>query len=87
MARVDLVGFAAVEAVWPRVRAARPSRAHPQRLAGTELVVAVPSGAHAARARLDAASMLDELSAALGTAEPPTALRVVVAHAPRNEVG
>ena len=58
----------------------RPARARPQRLAGTELVVAVPSGAHAARAKLDAAAILDELHVALGGAPgAPTTLRVVVA--------
>lgn len=80
MARVDLVGFAAVESAWPRVASAHASHARPQRLAGTELVVAVPSGTHAARAKLDAAAILDELHVALGGAPgAPTTLRVVVA--------
>jgi len=86
VARVDLVGFATVEAAWPSVGSARASRARPQRLAGTELVVAVPSGAHAARAKLDAAAILDELHVALvGASGAPTTLRVVVA--PGADVG
>lgn len=79
VSRVDLVGFASVEGVWPSIESARPSRARPQRLVGTELVVAVPSGAHAARAKLDAAAILQELGAALGGGpDAPSALRVVV---------
>ncbi len=89
VSRVDLVGFAAVEGVWPRIESARASRARPKRLAGTELVVAVPSGMHAARARLDAAAILGELGAALGweTAGAPTSLRVVVGSAEMGSVG
>jgi len=74
--RVDLVGFAGVELVWPSVTAAGASEAVPLRLSGAELTVMVPSGAHAARARRDASAMLAELAALL--AEPPTALRVMV---------
>jgi hypothetical protein len=89
VSRVDLVGFAAVEGVWPGIESARASRARPQRLAGLELVVAVPSGMHAARAKLDAAAILDELGAALGcgTASAPTSLRVVVGSAESGRVG
>ena len=79
VSRVDLVGFAAVEGVWPGIESALASRARPQRLAGTELVVAVPSGAHAARAKLDAEAILDELRVSLGApAGAPSSLRVVV---------
>jgi len=74
--RLDLVGFAAVEAAWPSVDAARASVASPLRLANGELVVAVPSGAHAARARRDAAAMLAELAVVL--ADAPTTIRVAV---------
>lgn len=74
--RVDLVGFAAVEAAWPAVCSSLASGAVPLRLAHGELTVVVPSGAHAARARRDATAMLDELAAVLG--EPPRALRVTV---------
>jgi predicted nucleic acid-binding Zn ribbon protein len=74
--RVDLVGFAGVEAAWSSVTSARASEAVPVRLSDGGLTVAVPSGAHAARARRDAQSMLAELAAAL--AEPPARLRVVV---------
>jgi hypothetical protein len=74
--RVDLVGFAAVEAAWLRVRSATPSGAVPLRLAHGELTIAVTSGAHAARARRDASAMLAELASVL--AEPPSTLRVVV---------
>lgn len=74
--RVDLTGFAAVEAAWPQVRAAGASGARPVRLAKGELVVGVPSGAHAARARRDASVMLEELATVLP--EPPSSIRVVV---------
>jgi Dna[CI] antecedent, DciA len=74
--RVDLVGFAAVEAAWPTVRSSLASGAVPLRLAHGELTVVVASGAHAARARRDAPAMLDELAEALG--EPPRVLRVTV---------
>jgi predicted nucleic acid-binding Zn ribbon protein len=74
--RVDLVGFASVEAAWSSVRSAGASEAIPVRLSDGELTVAVPSGAHAARARRDAAAMLEELAAVL--ADPPARLRVVV---------
>jgi hypothetical protein len=88
VSRVDLVGFAAVEGVWIGIESARASRARPQRLARTELVVAVPSGAHAARAKLDAAAILEELGAALGGARgAPTSLRVVVAADDDGAVG
>ena len=60
--RVDLLGFAGVEAAWPAVASAAASGRGPVRLANRELVVAVPSGAHAARARRDAAAMLAELA-------------------------
>ena len=76
MKRVDLVGFAAVEAAWPAVRSSLASGAVPLRLADGELTVVVVSGAHAARARRDAPAMLDELAAALG--KPLRALRVTV---------
>lgn len=74
--RVDLVGFAGIEATWPSVRSASASGAVPVRLSDGELTVAVASGAHAARARRDAAAMLAELEGRL--AEPPTRLHVVV---------
>ena len=74
--RVDLVGFAAVEAAWGVVCAASASCATPVRLSNGELTVAVPSGAHAARARRDAAAMLAELAAAI--ADPPRGIRVTV---------
>jgi len=74
--RVDLVGLAAVESVWGAIESARRSEAAPVKLSDSELVVAVPSGAHAARARRDAAAILAELGTAL--AEPPRSLRVVV---------
>jgi predicted nucleic acid-binding Zn ribbon protein len=74
--RVDLVGFAGVEAAWPSVPAASASCAVPIRLSDGQLTVAVPSGAHAARARRDAAAMLVELAVQLGA--PPTRLRVIV---------
>lgn len=74
--RVDLVGFAGIEAAWPSVPSASASAALPVRLSDGELTVAVPSGAHAARARRDAAAMLTELAGSL--AEPPTRLHVVV---------
>jgi predicted nucleic acid-binding Zn ribbon protein len=74
--RVDLVGFAGVEAAWPQVRSADASEAAPVRLNDGELTVAVPSGAHAARARRDAPAMLAELAAAL--ADPPARVQVVV---------
>jgi hypothetical protein len=73
---VDLVGFAGVEAAWPSVPSARASGAVPRRLAGDELTVEVASGAHASRARRDAAEILRELAALL--AAPPRSLRVVV---------
>lgn len=74
--RVDLAGFAAVEAAWDQVPAAAPSGARPLRLANGELLVGVASGAHAARARRDVPAMLEQLAGAL--AEPPVAIRVVV---------
>ncbi|HEY8081173.1 MAG TPA: DciA family protein [Acidimicrobiales bacterium] len=74
--RLDLVGFAAVEAAWSAVGSATASGAQPMRLAGGELTVAVVSGAHASRARRDTSAMLVELAAAM--AEPPTSVRVVV---------
>ncbi len=74
--RVDLVGFAGVEAAWPSVRSADASEAIPVRLSDGELTVAVPSGAHAARARRDAHAMLAELAGQLD--EPPRRLRVSV---------
>jgi DNA-binding IclR family transcriptional regulator len=74
--RVDLKGFAAIEAVWPELDAPRRSGAVPVRLAGGELVVAVASGAHATRARRDAAALLAELAARVGDA--PSRLRVTV---------
>jgi hypothetical protein len=74
--RVDLLGFAAVEAVWPQVTAAVASGAVPVRLTRDELVVGVVSGAHAARARRDAAAMLAELTALLE--RPPRTVRVAV---------
>gem|GEM_PF-4134269 len=80
VSRVDLVGFAAIEAAWGGIESAQASRSRPRRLAGSELVVAVPSGAHAARAKLDAAAILAELAAMLvsGPASAPSTLRVVV---------
>jgi hypothetical protein len=74
--RVDLTGFAEVEASWEHVLAASASGARPVRLSGGELVVGVVSGAHAARARRDAAAMLEQLRTALEHA--PTSIRVVV---------
>jgi hypothetical protein len=74
--RVDLVGFAGVEAAWPQVPSAVPSQATPLRLARGELTVAVPSGAHAARARRDTTVILAELASVLD--DPPTSLRVAV---------
>jgi len=74
--RVDLVGFAAVEAAWPAVPSSVASGAVPLRLVHGELTVTVSSGAHAARARRDAHAMLDELAASLG--EPPRVVRVIV---------
>jgi hypothetical protein len=74
--RVDLVGFAGVEAAWPSVRSADDAEAIPVRLSDGELTVAVPSGAHAARARRDAPAMLAELAGLLD--EPPRRLRVAV---------
>jgi hypothetical protein len=74
--RVDLVGYAAVEAAWPSVSSARASGATPVRLARDELVVVVASGAHAARARRDASAMLRELSEQMEGA--PDTLRVTV---------
>lgn len=74
--RVDLVGFAGVEAIWPSVRSATASEAVPLRLSRDELTVAVPSGAHATRARRDAPAILAELAALL--VAPPTTLRVTV---------
>lgn len=74
--RVDLLGFAGVEAVWPSVISAQASGAMPLRLTGDELTVTVASGAHAARARRDAPAMLAELAQQLDA--PPTALRVTV---------
>lgn len=74
--RLDLVGFAAIEAAWEAVEAAVASGATPTRLANGELVVAVESGAHAARARRDAPAILAELAQVL--ADPPASLRVVV---------
>ncbi|HLK44376.1 MAG TPA: DciA family protein, partial [Acidimicrobiales bacterium] len=67
---------AAVEAVWSEVPSATASGATPARLCDGELVVSVPSGAHAARARRDAAAMLRELAAVVEG--PPTRLRVTV---------
>jgi hypothetical protein len=74
--RVDLTGFAAVEAVWVEVAAAVASSSVPTRVAGGVLTVRVPSGAHAARAKLDAPRMLGELAALVR--DPPRQLRVVV---------
>jgi Dna[CI] antecedent, DciA len=74
--RVDLVGFGAVESAWPSVGSATASGAVPVRLANGELTVAVASGAHAARARRDAAAMLAELGTLLEV--PPTSVRVAV---------
>lgn len=74
--RVDLVGYAAVEAAWPAIDAARASGAVPQRYVDGELTVAVDDGARASRARRDAAAMLDQLRAQM--ADPPTRLRVTV---------
>jgi hypothetical protein len=79
--RVDLTGFGAVEAVWDEVPAAAASGAAPLRLAGGELVVSVASGAHASRARRDAAEMLAQLASKLEVA--PRTLRVVVRSGPR----
>jgi hypothetical protein len=73
---VDLAGFAGVEAAWPSVRSADASEAIPVRVSDGELTVAVPSGAHAARARRDAPEMLAELARHLD--EPPTRLHVAV---------
>jgi hypothetical protein len=74
--RVDLVGFAALEAAWANVSAAKASGARPVRLSGGELLVGVATGAHAARARRDAGEMLEQLRGALDAA--PTSIRVVV---------
>lgn len=74
--RLDLVGFAAVEAAWDSVGAAVASGARPVRLANGELVVAVDTGAHTSRARRDAGAILAELAAVLS--DPPTSLRVTV---------
>ena len=74
--RVDLLGFAGVEAAWPSVTSARASGATPLRLTGDELTVTVASGAHAARARRDAPSMLAELAQQLDA--PPSTMRVTV---------
>jgi hypothetical protein len=74
--RVDLVGFAALEAAWPAVSAAHASAARPVRLVGGELLVGVASGAHAARARRDSGEMLEQLRGVLDAA--PTSIRVVV---------
>lgn len=74
--RVDLVGFGAVQAAWDHVGAASASEALPVRLADGELVVSVPSGAHAARARRDSEAMLSEL--AILMSDPPSSLRVTV---------
>jgi hypothetical protein len=74
--RVDLVGFAGVEAAWPSMQSVRAIEAVPVRVSDGELCVAVPTGAHAARARRDAAAILDELATLVTT--PPTRLRVVV---------
>lgn len=76
VARVDVLGLAAIEAVWSKVPSATPSGATPARLADGELVVSVPTGAHAARARRDAAAMLAELAAVVEVS--PTRLRVTV---------
>lgn len=74
--RVDLTGFAAVEAAWPEVGAAVASGARPVRVANGELVVGVATGSHAARARRDADRMLEQLRDAVDDA--PTSIRVVV---------
>jgi len=74
--RVDLVGLAAVSELWPTIEAARRSEARPVKVVGAELVVAVPSGAHATRARRDAPAILAALALALSSA--PTSLRVTV---------
>lgn len=74
--RVDVGGFAAIEAVWPEVAAATASGARPVRLERGTLVVGVATGAHAARARRDAQAMLAALVPLLERA--PTAIRVVV---------
>lgn len=74
--RVDLVGFAGVEAAWPSIHSALAVDALPVRVRDGELTVSVPTGAHAARARRDASAILDELAALV--AAPPTRLRVIV---------
>lgn len=74
--RVDVVGLGRVTEVWPQVTAARASGATPARVERGTLVVAVPTGAHAARARRDAEAMLEQLGAVLERA--PATLRVVV---------
>jgi hypothetical protein len=74
--RVDLVGFGAVESAWDTVTASSASGARPLRLVGGELLVGVATGAHASRARRDAAAMLDQLAEAMSS--PPTSIRVVV---------
>ncbi|HEV3212776.1 MAG TPA: hypothetical protein VGZ03_05195 [Acidimicrobiales bacterium] len=74
--RVDLVGFAGVEAVWGSVTAAVASGAVPLRLSDGALTVVVATGAHATRARRDAAAMLAQLGELLDRA--PTTLQVTV---------
>lgn len=76
MRRVDLLGYAAIEAAWGSVEAAVASGATPVSLRDGELVVGVATGAHAARARLDAPLILAELAALVEDA--PRSLRVVV---------
>lgn len=74
--RVDLVGFAGVEAAWPQLRSVLAVDAVPVRMSDGQLTVSVPTGAHAARARRDASTILDELAALV--VAPPTRLRVIV---------
>jgi predicted nucleic acid-binding Zn ribbon protein len=74
--RFDLVGFAAIEAAWPRVESAKASEAAPLGCTDGVLAVSVPSGAHAARARRDTSRILEELAALVG--DPPSSIRISV---------
>jgi hypothetical protein len=74
--RVDLVGLGAIESIWPSLDAARRCEAVPVKVIERELTVAVPTGAHAARARRDATAILEELSTLVSDA--PATLRVIV---------
>jgi predicted nucleic acid-binding Zn ribbon protein len=74
--KFDLVGFAAIEAAWPRVEAAKASEAAPLTCSDGVLAISVPSGAHAARARRDSQRMLEELAALV--ADAPTSIRISV---------